>query len=114
MDSRIQKVIVLMEKNPCRALSLRELAASINLSVSRLRLLFKAVTGISLIQYSKLLRMQEAKSLLETSFLPVKQIVARTGFNDVSHFVRDFKKAYGMTPKQYREWYHMHPARQIK
>lgn len=114
MDSRIQKVIVLMEKNPCRTLLLRELAASVSLSVSRLRRLFKAATGMSPAQYSRLLRMQTAKSLLETTFQPIKQIAARTGFNDMSHFVRDFKKAYGMSPKQYREWYHTHPVRQGK
>lgn len=114
MDSRVQKVIVLMEANLRRALSLRELAASVNLSVSRLRLMFKAATGTSLTHYFKLLRMQAATSLLETTFLPVKQIAARVAINEVSHFVRDFKKAYGRSPTQYREWHHTHPAQQIK
>ncbi|MBA2732238.1 MAG: helix-turn-helix transcriptional regulator [Acidobacteria bacterium] len=106
MDSRIQKVLILMEANPRRALSLREIASTVNLSASRLRLLFKAATGMSPTQYFKLLKMQEAKSLLETTFLTVKQIAARIGIKDVSHFVRDFKKAYGMSPIQYRKWCH--------
>ena len=116
MDRRIQKAIALVGKSPRRALPLSELASSLNLSVSRLRLLFKAATGLSLTQYLKLLRMQEAKSLLETTFLNVKQIAARIGIKDVSHFVRDFKKAYGMSPKQYREWYHSasRPAGRIR
>ena len=114
MDSRVQKIIVLMEANPRRALSLREMASTVNLSVPRLRLLFKSATGMSPTQYFKLLKMQEAKMLLETTFLNVKQIAARIGIKDVSHFVRDFKKAYGMPPTQYREWHHVHPARRIK
>jgi AraC-like DNA-binding protein len=61
-------------------------------------------------QYFKLLRMQDAKSILEATFLPIKQIAARVGGNDVSHFVRDFKKAYGMSPTQYREDYHSQPG----
>jgi transcriptional regulator GlxA family with amidase domain len=106
MDSRIQKAFVLMETNLDRALSLGEVASSVNLSVSHLRLLFKAATGMSPAQYFKVLKMKEAKSLLETTFLNIKQIAARIGSKDMSHFMRDFKKAYGMAPKQYREWYH--------
>jgi transcriptional regulator GlxA family with amidase domain len=106
MDSRVQKIIVLMEGNPRHSLSLREMALTVNLSVSRLRLLFKAATGMSPTQYLKLLKMQEAISLLETTFLPVKQIAARIGIKDASHFVRDFKKAYGISPTQYRERHH--------
>jgi transcriptional regulator GlxA family with amidase domain len=95
-----------MEANPRRALTLREMALTVSLSIPRLRLLLKAATGMSPTKYFKSLKMQEAKSLLETTFLPVKQITARIGIKDVSHFVRDFKKAYGMSPAQYREWHH--------
>ena len=110
MDSRVQKVIVLMEANPRRALSLRELALTVNLSIPRLSLLFKAATGMPPARYSRSLRMQEAKSLLETTFLNVKQIAARIGIQDVSHFARDFKKAYGTSPTKYREGFH-NPSR---
>jgi transcriptional regulator GlxA family with amidase domain len=106
MDSRVQKIIVILEESPHRALSLREMALTINLSVSRLRLLFKEATGMSPTQYFRLLKMQKAQSLLETTFLTIKQIAAGIGIKDVSHFVRDFKKAYGMSPAQYRESFH--------
>lgn len=46
--------------------------------------------------------MERAKHLLETSFLSVKEIGHLVGLNDESHFVRDFKKAYGVPPKRYR------------
>ena len=46
--------------------------------------------------------MQAAKELLETTFLSVKEIVALAGFNDESHFVRNFKKLYGVTPSEHR------------
>lgn len=57
---------------------------------------------MSPIKYLKLLRMEKAKHLLETSFLSVKEITYRVGINDESHFVRDFKKTYGKAPTQYR------------
>ena len=47
--------------------------------------------------------MQQAKELLETTFLSVKEIAASVGLTSVGHFVTDFKKAYGMTPSDYAE-----------
>ena len=46
--------------------------------------------------------MERAKHLLESSFLSIKEIGHLVGLNDESHFVRDFKKAYGLSPKCYR------------
>lgn len=57
---------------------------------------------MSPIQYLKVLRIEKAKHLLETSFLSVKEITHLVGLNDESHFVRDFKKAYGVSPTPYR------------
>jgi AraC-like DNA-binding protein len=47
--------------------------------------------------------MQDATTLLVNTFLSVKEIIARVGFTDESHFVRDFKRIYGVTPTQYRK-----------
>lgn len=57
---------------------------------------------MSPIHYLKSLRMERAKELLEKSFLSVKEIAHRVGLNDESHFVRDFKLIYGLTPMSYR------------
>lgn len=54
------------------------------------------------IQYLKVLRIERAKHLLETSFLSIKEITHIIGLNDESHFVRDFKKIYGVPPTLYR------------
>jgi len=47
--------------------------------------------------------MQTAKQLLETTFFSVKEIGTLAGFNDGSHFVRNFKRLYGVTPSEHRE-----------
>ena len=54
------------------------------------------------IKYLRLLRMERAKGLLESSFLSVKEIAFQVGLNDESHFVRDFKSTYGFSPAIYR------------
>src|SRR5690242_14120665 len=83
-------------------LSLRQFAQSVNLSVWRLCHIFKSDVGMPPIRYLRLLRMERAKHLLESSFLSVKEIAFQVGLNDESHFVRDFKSTYGFSPALYR------------
>ncbi len=79
------------------------MAHLVNLSGSHLAHLFKREACISPQQFFKRVRMQHARLLLENSFLSVKQIMVISGFNDQSHFVRDFKRIYGQSPSQYRK-----------
>jgi len=58
--------------------------------------------GISFGQYLKNARMKKARQLLETSFQSIKAITIECGYNDPAHFEREFKKAYNLTPLQYR------------
>lgn len=102
MDQRVQKVQQTMRDNLHKDLSLTRLAQSVNLSVWRLCHVFRSDVGMSPIQYLRLLRMEKAKHLLETSFLSVKEITYNVGLNDESHFVRDFKAVYGFPPTRYR------------
>ncbi|HEX8709743.1 MAG TPA: helix-turn-helix domain-containing protein [Pyrinomonadaceae bacterium] len=103
MDQRVKEVINLMKGDLSRRLTPGALARKVNLSPAHLRYLFKAETGATLAQYLKTLRMEEARRLLEATFLNVKEIMARIGASDESHFLRDFKRTYGLTPAQYRE-----------
>lgn len=103
MDRRVQSVIRLMEVYLDQPLSLHDLARSVNLSPWRLSHLFKTETRTPPLQYLRTLRMQQAKVLLETTFLSVKQIMSEVGVRDGSHFVRDFKTTYGLSPTRYRQ-----------
>jgi transcriptional regulator GlxA family with amidase domain len=102
MDSRVRKIQQIMRENLDRELPLVELAQSVNLSPWRLCHLFRSDTGMPPIKYLRLLRLEAAKQLLETSFLSIKEITYKVGINDESHFVRDFKRMYGVQPSVYR------------
>lgn len=104
-DRRLMKVIETVQNNLQLELSLEELARSVNLSLSRLRHLFKEVTDVALSQFIKLLRIERAAYLLETGFLTLKVVMDKVGIKDESHFIRDFKTVYGMTPARYRNHY---------
>src|SRR5438874_444045 len=58
--------------------------------------------GISPGRYLKLVRLQSARLLINETYLSIKEVVGQVGYGDVSHFVRDFKVQYGMTPSQVR------------
>ena len=102
MANRVKRVIELMQGDPSRNLNLRKMAQSVNLSAPYFCFLFKSITGVPPAKYLKSLRMQQAAMLLSTTFLSVKEIVIRVGLTDESHFVRDFKRIYGVTPSEYR------------
>ena len=102
MAERIKKVIEVMQGDPSRSFSLGQMAESVNLSPPYFCYLFKSVTGVPPARYLKSLRMQQAATLLTTTFLSVKEIVRRVGCTDESHFVRDFKRIYGVTPSEFR------------
>ena len=107
MDVRVQKVVelVVVGIKDGRAPGLDVVCRSVNLSRSRIRHLFKTELGLTFGQYVRLKQMEYAKTLLESSFLNVKQVMSCTGFNDESHFVRDFKRFYGYSPAKYRKHY---------
>ena len=102
MAERVKRVIELMHGDSSRTFSLGEMAESVNLSPPYFCYLFKSITGVPPARYLKSLRMQHAATLLTTTFLSVKEIVRSVGCTDESHFVRDFKRLYGVTPSEYR------------
>jgi AraC family transcriptional regulator of arabinose operon len=103
VDRRVQAVIDYMSEDLSRPLRLEEVAHSVNLSASRLQHLFKANTNMTAAQYLKSLRMEKAKQLIDSTFLSTKEIMKRVGLKDDSHFVREFKKIYGLPPRSYKQ-----------
>jgi len=102
MAKRVKRVIEMMQGDPSKTFTLEKMAESVNLSAPYFCYLFKSITGVPPAKYLKALRMQQAATLLTTTFLSVKEIVRRVGLADESHFVRDFKRFYGVTPSEYR------------
>lgn len=64
---------------------------------------FKKNTGITIMKYIQVLRLEEAKKLITKSDFSIKDIALTCGFSDVAYFTNCFKKLYQMTPTQMRE-----------
>jgi len=102
VDRRIETAIRIMHVETHRNLPIAELAQRVNLSSWHFIRLFKAETSKSPKYYIRYLRMKQAEQLLSESFLSVKEIAAKVGFGDRSHFSRDFKRLFGQAPADFR------------
>lgn len=105
MDRRILILKEHILSNLKKQNSVEEMAVSVDISSSHLHRLFKAETGISLAHYIREARLEKARELLEATFKRIKEIRFEVGIRDQSHFVRDFKAKYGVTPSEYRKQY---------
>ncbi len=95
--------ILFMQKNLDKTLSLAELAASVNLSVSHYSALFKKTTGFSPIDYFNHLKIQKACQYLQFTELRIREIAFRIGIDDPLYFSRLFNRTMGYGPKEYRK-----------
>ena len=102
-DPRVEVVIDFMNANLERKVPLKELANVANLSASRLSHLFKTQTEMSPGEYLIRLRMGKARQLLATSLLSVKQVMAKAGYYNKSHFARHFRRSFHFSPSEYRK-----------
>ena len=102
MDHRVTHVIERMHERLHTEAALDTLAAEVGLSTSRLGFLFRLETGVSPGAFLHRLRMERARVLLESTSLSVGDVMRQVGLADPSHFARDFRSAYGLSPRAYR------------
>ena len=74
------------------------------MSMSRTQLFrrLKSLVRQAPAHYIKLIRLQNAKELLETADLTVSEVAYKTGFQNLSHFTNIFQKQYGILPSLFR------------
>jgi len=82
--------------------TLAELAAEVHLSPSQLGRVFTAAFGKSPIAYLTMLRVEKMVSLLRTTDASVSVISEKVGWQDADFATRQFRRAVGTTPSQYR------------
>jgi len=63
----------------------------------------KALTGLSTSNYINKIRMQKAKSLLETEQTNISEISYKVGITNLTYFSTLFRNEFGMSPKEYHD-----------
>lgn len=82
-------------------LGLNQICEYLNISTSRFSSIFKESTGMTFIEALSNIRMEKAKQLLCQTKLKNYEIAEKVGFSDPHYFSIAFKKATGMTPKEF-------------
>lgn len=99
---RIAKVCEFIEKNYEESIKLSDVAKLVNMSESAFSHFFKKKTNSTFIDYVTNLRIARACQMLTETSHTVAEICYSCGFNNLSNFIRIFKKKKGSTPNEYR------------
>ena len=100
-DARIIEIMNYVQANYID-ITLDDLAENFFLSKPYLSKYIKEKSGMTFGDLVKKIRMKKAKALLKSSNMTVENIAMSVGYQNVEHFNRLFKKAYDMTPMQFR------------
>jgi AraC-like DNA-binding protein len=95
---RMAKAIEKIRKEFDKPLSIETIANDLSMSVSGFHHHFKSVTAMSPLQFQKQLRLQEARRLMLGENLDAASAAYRVGYDDASHFNREYKRLFGMPP----------------
>ena len=95
---RIARAIERLRHDYDKPLRIESLARELGMSPSGFHEHFKAVTAMSPLQFQKQLRLQEARRLMLGEDLDAASAAFRVGYEDASHFSREYKRLFGEPP----------------
>lgn len=99
----VEEIKTIVERNYQLNLTLEELSILARGSESHLRHVFKEETGQTPQQYLEKVRMAKAKELLVSTKKNINEIARNIGIENVSYFIKRFRRYYKETPKKFRE-----------
>jgi AraC family transcriptional regulator len=104
-ESRVTRVVRLLDSEPAADTSLARLAEEANLSPFHFLRVFQGVTGVTPHQYVLRTRLRLAVVRLTTTSDRVSDVALESGFGDLSNFNRTFRAEFGASPRAYRRQY---------
>ncbi len=98
LQKAIDYIIMNMADNN---MNVEDLAVELNLSRSNVYRKIKALTGMTIIEFIRTIRLKQAVKLMETKKYFLAEIAYLTGFTSPSYFTKSFKDQYGKPPSEY-------------
>ena len=99
---RITEALSYIGENFRARISLSDIADALHTNKNYLCTYFKEKTGVSVMEYIRRRRLEYAERLLKTTELRGIDLATECGYGSISHFLRDFKARYGVTPTEMR------------
>lgn len=100
---RIKSMLSYIHRNFRNKITLEEIAAAANISEREANRIFQKIIHQTPFEYLLSYRLNMAKELLSHSDLSITEISYRCGFTDSAYMGKQFRKANGLTPKEYRQ-----------
>jgi transcriptional regulator GlxA family with amidase domain len=97
---QIAKAVAWLKQNFVETLKGNDLADRAHMSPSTFRQHFRALTGVSPLQYQKQLRLQEARQLMLNENLDAGSAAVRVGYESASQFSREYSRLFGAPPQR--------------
>ncbi len=101
--SGISHAVDVINSDFAKKISMEMLCEASNLSESHLCRLFKKHLGMRPMEYLNRRRIEEARKLLELSYLSMESVSEQVGIDSVSYFGKLFRRYEGMSPSEYRQ-----------
>jgi PAS domain S-box-containing protein len=96
---QVRRILRLIEERLPEKISVKEMAREAGLSESHFSRTFKRITGETPHQFALRVRLERASAALaRSSVTSIADVATECGFFDQSHFTREFRKKFGMTP----------------
>ncbi len=99
---RLKPLFEHISRHFAEKLTLSTAATLVHMSQAQLMRTFKKVAGMTLVAYHNHVRLSHATRLLKETALSIAEIANAVGYADQSYFDRQFKRAFGCPPKQFR------------
>ena len=99
-SQQIAKAVAWLKQNFTHVLHVDDLAARTHMSPSTFRQHFRAITGMSPLQFQKQLRLQEARQLMLNQSLDAGNAGGRVGYESASQFSREYSRLFGAPPQR--------------
>ena len=101
-DPLVRRALLAMQQSLDSPLAIGRILSQLGVSRRKLERHFRAALGLSPLAADRLIRVEQAKHLLVTTGRSVTRIAADTGFSDLSHMIKVFRRAEGTTPDMFR------------
>ena len=98
-----KEMVSYVQQNYMGKILLREFGEQFHLSEKYISRYFKEHFHITLSQYVTYLRLEHAKQMLQETDISVTEVAMQSGYQNISYFIRSFKKTYGVSPLKYRK-----------
>ena len=100
-----REIIRYLEQNYNREVSLQEIADAVGFNKNYICSVFKRDSGMTIGNCQTVIRIRKAAELISFSDMSLTQVASATGFTNLSHFNRIFKKVTRIPPGQYRRMF---------